>query len=161
VHLLIGLIEGLITVAVLGYLQQVRPDVFVDSLPGKVRLSRKAVLITLVIFTIVIGGGLSLLASDMPDGLEWSYAERPDQPDFEAAVSNDSAAIAAVDDFQTRYSPLPDYSRRSSAIGETGEAQADISAGWTGFAGVVGSAITMAAIWLTAWILRKKQSSKA
>ncbi len=161
VHLLIGLIEGLITVAVLGYLQQVRPDVFVDSLPGKVRLSRKAVLITLVIFTLVIGGGLSLLASDMPDGLEWSYAERPDQPDFEAAVSNDSAAIAAVDDFQARYAPLPDYSRRSSAIGETGEAQADISAGWTSFAGVVGSAVTMAAIWLTAWILRKKQLPKA
>ena len=161
VHLLIGLIEGLITVAVLGYLQQVRPDVFADSLPGKVRLSRKAVLITLVIFTIVIGGGLSLLASDMPDGLEWSYAERPDQPDFEAAVSNDSTAIAAVDDFQARYSPLPDYSRRSSAIGETGEAQADISAGWTSFAGVVGSAVTMAVIWLAAWILRKKQSSRA
>jgi len=160
VHLLIGLIEGLITVAVLGYLQQVRPDVFVDSLAGKVRLSRKAVLITLVIFTIVIGGGLSLLASDMPDGLEWSYAERPDQPDFEAAVSNDSTAIAAVDDFQARYAPLPDYSRRSSAIGETGEAQADISAGWTSFAGVVGSAVTMAAVWLTAWILRKKQSLK-
>lgn len=161
VHFLVGFVEGLITVAVLGYLQQVRPDVFVDSLPGKVRLSRKAVLITLVIFTIVIGGGLSLLASDMPDGLEWSYAERPDQPDFEAAVSNDSTAIAAVDDFQTRYAPLPDYSRRSSAIGETGEAQADISAGWTSFAGVVGSAVTMAAIWLTAWILRKKQLPKA
>ena len=161
VHFLVGFVEGLITVAVLGYLQQVRPDVFVDSLPGKVRLSRKAVLITLVIFTIVIGGGLSLLASDMPDGLEWSYAERPDQPDFEAAVSNDSTAIAAVDDFQARYAPLPDYSRRSSAIGETGEAQADISAGWTSFAGVVGSVVTMGAIWLTAWILRKKQLPKA
>ncbi len=161
VHFLVGFVEGLITVAVLGYLQQVRPDVVMDSLPGKVRLSRKAVLITLVIFTIVIGGGLSLLASDMPDGLEWSYAERPDQPDFEAAVSNDSTAIAAVDDFQARYAPLPDYSRRSSAIGETGEAQADISAGWTSFAGVVGSVVTMGAIWLAAWILRKKQLPKA
>ncbi|GAH63986.1 unnamed protein product, partial [marine sediment metagenome] len=76
-------------------------------------------------------------------------------------VSNDSTAIAAVDDFQTRYAPLPDYSRRSSAIGETGEAQADISAGWTSFAGVVGSVVTMGAIWLTAWILRKKQLPKA
>ncbi len=156
VHFLVGFVEGLITVAVLGYLQQVRPDVFVDSLPGKVRLSRKAVLITLVIFTIVIGAGLSLLASDMPDGLEWSYAERPDQPDFEAVVSNESLTIVAVDDFQSRYSLLPDYSRRSSAIGETGEAQAAPigAAGWTSFAGVVGSAVTMAAVWLTAWILR-------
>ena len=34
VHLLVGLVEGLITVAVLAYLQQVRPDVVMDCLPG-------------------------------------------------------------------------------------------------------------------------------
>ncbi len=160
VHLLIGLIEGLITVAVLGYLQQVRPDVIVDSLPGKVRLTKKAVLITLLAFTVVIGAGLSLLASDLPDGLEWSYAERPDQPDFEPAVSNEDSTIAAVDDFQSKYSPLPDYSIRVSGLGETTEEEIEASAGWTSFAGVVGSAITMAFIWLTAWILRKKQPTK-
>ena len=158
VHLLIGLIEGFITVAVLAYLQQVRPDIVIDSLPGKIRLSKKSVMITLIVFTVVIGTGLSLIASDKPDGLEWSYAERPDEPDFQAAVSNEDSKIAAVDDFQSRYSPMPDYSIRTSELGKTAEQDAEIAAGWTSFAGVVGSAITMGFIWLTARILRKKQS---
>jgi len=160
VHLLVGLVEGLITVAVLGYIQQVRPDIVVDSVAGKVRLSRKAVLITLAVFTIVTAAGLSLLASDLPDGLEWSYAERPDQPGFETAVAKDSPTIAAVDDFQSKYSPLPDYSIRTTKLGDISELDADVSAGWTSFAGVVGAAITMALIWLTAYTLRKKQSTK-
>jgi cobalt/nickel transport system permease protein len=135
-----------------------------DSLPGKVRLSRKAVLVSLAIFTITIGAGLSLLASDFPDGLEWSYAERPDQPDFEAAVSNQDSRIKTVDNFQSKYSLLPDYSIRASKLGEAVEQeaeQAELSAGWTSFAGVVGSAVTMGVIWLTAWFLRKKQPSAA
>ncbi len=160
VHFLVGLVEGLVTVAVLGYLQQVRPDIVLTSLSGKVRLSRKAVLITLVIFTAVIGAGLSLLASGLPDGLEWSYAERPDQPDFEPAVANQDHRIAAVDDFQSKYSPLPDYSIRTSKLGETLGQEAETAAGWTSFAGVVGAALTMAFIWLTARILRKKESTE-
>jgi len=159
VHLLVGTIEGMVTVAVLGYLKQVRPDVLVNALPGNVRLSRKAVLVTLAVFTLVAGAGLSLLACDLPDGLEWTYAERPDDPDFETIVSNNDSAIKAVDNFQSKYALLPDYSRRNSALGETGNnemAEAEVSAGWTSFAGVVGSAITMAVIWVTAWLLRKK-----
>ena len=160
IHFLVGFVEGLITVAVLAYLQQLRPDIVADSLPGKVRLSTKAVLATLVVFTVVIGAGLSLLACDLPDGLEWSYAERPDQPDFEAAVSNEDLRIAAVDDFQSKYSVLPDYSIRAARLGEVAGHEADLGAGWTSFAGVVGSVVTMAAIWLTAWMLRKRQSSR-
>ena len=160
VHFLVGLVEGLVTVAVLGYLQQVRPDIVLTSLPGKVRLSRKAVLVTLVVFTVVIGVGLSLLASGLPDGLEWSYAERPDQPDFEPAVANQDHRIVAVDDFQSKYSPLPDYSIRTSKLGKTPEQEVETAAGWTSFAGVAGSALTMAFIWLAARILRKKETAE-
>ena len=124
-------------------------------------LSKKAVLITLVVFTVAIGAGLSLLASGMPDGLEWSYAERPDQPNFEPAVSNDDPTIAAADDFQSRYSPLPDYSIRASELGKAAEQEVEAAAGWTSFAGVVGSGITMAVIWLTAQLLRKKRTPEA
>ena len=161
VHFLVGLVEGLVTVAVLGYIQQVRPDIVLTSLPGKVRLSRKAVLVTLVVFAVVIGAGLSLLASGMPDGLEWSYAERPDQPDFKPAVANQDHRIVAVDDFQSKYSPLPDYSIRTSKLGETTEQEAETAAGWTSFAGVAGAALTMSFIWLTVRILRKKESAES
>lgn len=144
VHFLVGLVEGLITVAVLAYLQQVRPDLVLDLLPGKIRLSKKTVLATLVVFTIIAAAGLSLLASEMPDGLEWSYLERPDQPGFEPIVKNENTTIAAVDEMQSKYAPLPDYSVRGAS-----------SAGWTSFAGVVGSVLTMIVVWLVVLLLRK------
>jgi cobalt/nickel transport system permease protein len=146
VHFLVGLVEGLITVAVLAYLQQVRPDLVVDSLPGRIRLSKKTVLATLVVFTVIAAAGLSLLASQMPDGLEWSYLERPDQPHFKPIVSNENSTVAAVDELQGKFSPLPDYSVR----GKT-------AVGWTSFAGVVGSVLTMIVIWLVVLLLRKKR----
>jgi len=151
VHLLVGFVEGLITVAVLGYIQQVRPDIVSDSLAGKVRLSKKAVLVTLAVFTIITAGGFSLFACGFPDGLEWSYAERPDQPDFGPMVSNEYPTIAKADDFQNKYSPLPDYSIRTTE---------EASSGWTSFAGVTGAGLTMLFIWLTAGILRRRQNVK-
>ncbi len=160
VHFLVGFVEGLVTVTVLAYLQQLRPDIVADSLPGTVRLSKNAVLATLGILAVLIGTGLSLLASDLPDGLEWSYAERPDEPGFETVVSNPDSRITAVDDFQSKYSLMPDYSARASKLGDVADQEeADIGAGWTSFAGIVGSAVTMAVIWLTAWMLRRKKAS--
>src|SRR4030042_1784796 len=102
VHLLVGFVEGLVTVTVLAYIQQLRPDIVADSLPAQVRLSKNAVLATLGILAVLTGAGLSLLASDLPDGLEWSYAERPDEPGFENVVSNRDSRITAVDDFQSK-----------------------------------------------------------
>ncbi len=156
VHILVGFVEGIITVAVLGYLQQVRPDIVAVSLPGKVRLGRKVVLATLIVFTIIIGAGLSLLASDFPDGLEWSYADRPNEPDFEPMVSNEDSTMAAADELQSKYSPLPDYSVRTSEFGKIPEEQEEVSAGWTSFAGVVGSGVTMVFVWALARLLKKK-----
>ena len=159
VHFLVGFVEGLVTVTVLAYLQQLRPDIVADSLPGTVRLSKNAVLATLGILAVLIGAGLSLLASDLPDGLEWSYAERPDEPGFESVVSNPDSRITAVDDFQSKYSLMPDYSARASKLGDVSDQEANLGAGWTSFAGIVGSAVTMAVIWLTAWMLRRRQVS--
>jgi cobalt/nickel transport system permease protein len=160
VHFLVGVVEGLITVAVLAYLQQVRPDIVQDALQGKVRLSKKMVMVTFIIFTILIGAGLSLLASEFPDGLEWSYAARPDEPEFKTAVENKDSKIAAVDDFQSKYSVLPDYTVRGSELGKL-NAEAESSSGWTSFAGVTGAGITMAVIWFSAYLLRKRKTEVA
>ena len=161
IHFLVGFVEGLITVAVLGYIQQVRPDIVGDSLAGKVRLSKKAVLVTLAVFTVITAAGLSLFACGFPDGLEWSYAGRPDQPDFGPIVSNKDSTIAKVDDFQTKYSPLPDYSIRNCELGTVTEEETNTAAGWTSFAGVAGAGLTMVFVWLTARILRRKEIVKA
>ena len=130
------------------------------NLFSKVRLSKKGVLVTLAVFTIIIAGGLSLFACGFPDGLEWSYAERPDQPEFTAMVSNEDPTIVKVDDFHAKYSPLPDYSIRTGEIGKITEGEVIAAAGWTSFAGVVGAGLTMLFVWLTARILRRKEIVK-
>jgi cobalt/nickel transport system permease protein len=161
VHLLTGFIEGLITVAVLGFIQQVRPDIFGRFLAGKIRLSRRALLVSFAAFAVVAAAGLSLLACGFPDGLQWSYAQRPDQPNFKPMVSNNNLAVAKVDNFQAKFSPLPDYSKRASNLGAAADKEISAAAGWTSLAGVTGAALTMLFVWLTAKLLRKRELVKA
>jgi cobalt/nickel transport system permease protein len=161
VHAIVGIIEGLVTAAVLGYLQQVRPDIIRSSIQGKIRMSKAATIATLAIIAAVTAAGLSLLASDKPDGLEWSYAERPDQENFEPIVANQSQAAAKVDAFQEKYSLMPDYSARNSKLGQSSQEQAESSAGWTSLAGLSGAAATMLFVWLVAQIIRKKSTLNA
>jgi len=150
VHLIVGLIEGLMTAAVLAYIRQVRADIITACPAERVRLTKPVFLITLVIATVIIGAGISLLASELPDGLEWSYAERPDQPEFVSIVSNQSDAMTATDRLQDRYSLMPDYTRRPASPA----AEQSASAAWTSFAAVFGSVVTMLFIWLAAKIIK-------
>lgn len=146
VHTVIGLMEGLITAAVIMYLRQVRPDVF-DGLTAERRSFAMPLLYaTLVVATVVTAAGLSLLASSSPDGLEWSYMERPNQEEFKPMVHNDSTIMAKIDDLHSKYAPLPDYTIKAEAA----------SAGWTSFAGVAGSAVTMGLILLVGRVLKRK-----
>jgi cobalt/nickel transport system permease protein len=154
VHFLVGLVEGLITAAVLVYIRQVRADIITAAPAAYTRLTMPVFLITLLVAAVVIGAGLSLVASGMPDGLEWSYAERPDQPGFEPVVSNNSDIVAAADDLQDRYTLMPDYTKRSAALGTAAEAENSAGAGWTSFAAVFGSIVTMLVIWLAAKIIK-------
>ncbi|MBN1796185.1 MAG: energy-coupling factor ABC transporter permease [Sedimentisphaerales bacterium] len=160
VHAIAGTIEGIVTAAVLGYLLQVRPDIIGDSLHGKIRLSKPAVIASLSIFTVITAAGLSLLASGMPDGLEWSYAERPDQSDFETTIANESTVIPKVDAFQEKFSLMPDYTVRSSKLGQTAQLEYEPAAAWTSMAGLIGAFLTMGFIWLFAQIIRKRSNSK-
>ncbi|MDR1412342.1 MAG: energy-coupling factor ABC transporter permease [Actinomycetes bacterium] len=68
-HALIGIGEGLITGALVGYLAAVRPDLLGDKKDG-VSTSMNAVYIVLGVLA-VIGAGISWLASSHPDGLEF------------------------------------------------------------------------------------------
>ena len=74
IHLAIGLVEGGITAAVLLFVYQTRPELLqcASASGAKNRCSRRATLAILAAAALVIGGGLSLLASSNPDGLEWS-----------------------------------------------------------------------------------------
>jgi cobalt/nickel transport system permease protein len=160
VHLLVGLVEGAITASVLAYLREVRPEIVAAGLSGHGRLSMRTVYVTLMTAALVLGAGLSLVASSRPDGLEWSYKERPDQAGFKPAVQNDSKVVAAVDKLQERYTPMPDYTVRSGEA-DTNAGAAGGRVGWTSFAGVAGSMLTMAVVWAMARLLRGRRVAAA
>ena len=76
IHLAIGLVEGLITSAVLVFVFESRPELLQEVNSTSKGLQNKRTLKTTVIIlaavAVVVGGGLSLLASSNPAGLEWA-----------------------------------------------------------------------------------------
>ena len=119
IHLAIGLIEGLITAAVLVFVFESRPELLREldtdgqALPAK--RSLKAVIAILAVVALLVGGGLSLLASSNPDGLEWAlfgnaeegYSENMGLDEENFGVS--SAAADTAGTIQEKTSFLPDY----------------------------------------------------
>ena len=117
IHLAIGLIEGLITSAVLVFVFESRPELLrdVNAQPGEAKRSLKAVVAILAVVALIVGGGLSLLASSNPDGLEWAlfgnaeegYAQNMglDEENFgKSDAAHDKAGA-----IQESTSFLPDY----------------------------------------------------
>ena len=162
IHLAIGLIEGIVTAAVLVFVYESRPelvqDVDTSSEKVKAKHSLKTVVIILAVLAVLVGGGLSLLASSNPDGLEWAlfgnaeagYSENMGLDEEEFGIQSDAADTAAS--IQESTSFLPDY----------GFAESDSPAGTT-VSGIVGAAIVAAIailICLAGGFFRKRKSQK-
>ena len=118
IHLAIGLVEGLITAAVLVFLYEARPELLreVKAEGGKSgKLSLRSTLAVLAVVVVLVGGGLSLYASSNPDGLEWAlfgnaeegYSENMGLDEDDFGVSSDISEKAG--EIQEATSFLPDY----------------------------------------------------
>ena len=163
IHLAIGLVEGLITSAVLLFVYESRPELLMDmdsAAAGQGRCSVKTTLVILAVVVLVVGGGLSLAASANPDGLEWSmfgnadsgYSENMGLDEENYGISSTAADRAASIQEKTAF--LPDYAFANS----------DSSAG-TSVSGIVGSAIVAGAALLVCvgggFFRKKKAAAKA
>ena len=161
IHLAIGLVEGLITAAVLTFVFESRPELLRDvDAAGEglgAKRSLKATIAILAVVALVVGGGLSLLASSNPDGLEWAlfgnaeegYAENMGLDEDDFGVSSKAADTAAG--IQEATSFLPDYAFADS----------DTPVGTT-VSGVVGSAMVAGVavlICLAGGFFRKKKNT--
>ena len=161
IHLAIGLVEGLITAAVLVFVFESRPELLREldvegrALPAK--RSLKAVVAILAVVALLVGGGLSLLASSNPDGLEWAlfgnaeegYAENMGLDEEDFGVSSSVADTAGA--IQEKTSFLPDYAFADN----------DTPVGTT-VSGVVGSAMVAGVallICLAGGFFRKKKKA--
>ena len=137
IHLAIGLIEGVVTAAVLVFVYESRPELLRDvETTGTAKRSLKATIAILAVVAAVVGGGLSLVASSNPDGLEWAlfgneeagYSANMGLDEEDFGVSSGAADTAAA--IQESTSFLPDYAFADS----------DSAAGTT-VSGLVGSAM--------------------
>lgn len=163
IHLAIGLVEGLITSAVLLFVYESRPELLMDvdnttSVQGK--RSVKTTLVILAVLVLVVGGGLSLAASANPDGLEWSmfgnadsgYSENMGLDEENYGIASAAADTAAAIQEKTAF--LPDYAFANS----------DSAAG-TSVSGIAGSAIVAAVALLVClgggFFRKKKAAAKA
>ena len=143
IHLAIGLVEGLITSAVLVFVYEARPELLMDVNTAGTetgRCSLKTTLVILAVAVAIVGGGLSLFASANPDGLEWSmfgnadagYSQNMGLDEENFGISSGAADTAASIQEKTAF--LPDYAfaGSDSAVG-------------TSVSGLLGSAIVAGA----------------
>ncbi len=132
IHLAIGFVEGLITAAVLLFVNEARPELLwgvgkADSVQeGK--LSFKNTIVVIAVAAAICGGIVSLFASAFPDGLEWSMEQVAGTSELEAAGS----AYEAASGIQDATSLLPDYAFKGSE-----------SAVGTSFSGIVGALVVV------------------
>jgi cobalt/nickel transport system permease protein len=132
IHLAIGLVEGIVTAAVLCFVRQARPELLAsavtgENIAGDVRIGR--IIAAFAVLAAVIAGALSLFASSNPDGLEWAMEKTAGTTELERSGPVFQSAADAIE--KTAF--LPDYALKNGA-GSGAE---------TALAGIVGIVITV------------------
>ncbi len=120
IHLAIGLVEGIITGAVLSFVHEARPELLwgigkASEKEGRLSFGKTVGIIACA--AAVVGGIVSLFASAFPDGLEWSMERVAGTAELEAS----GGAYSAAESIQEALSFLPDYAFKGSesALGTT------------------------------------------
>ena len=129
IHLAIGLVEGIVTAAVLCFLYSTRPELLSAPLERK-KLDRsvsvKRVLIAFALAAAFLAGAVSLYASSNPDGLEWAMEHVAGTTELE----RDDSVHSAAGDVVENTAILPDYAFSDGS--------------GTAAAGLIGSGMTLA-----------------
>ncbi len=158
IHLAIGAVEGLITSAILLFVYEARPSIIRDLLPrtewdcdGARKSDRLPLVTTLIVIlaaALAIGGGLSLLASSNPDGLEWSIFEQMRVNEDNYGVTSEAAQKAEI--IQENLAFLPDYGFKNN----------DTVLG-TVFSGIIGTGIVFLVFIIISMFRAPKNDNKA
>ncbi len=139
IHLAIGLVEGVITAAVLCFVYEARPELLhVKEKENK--LSTKGFIGSIFGAFVVIGGLLSLVASSFPDGLEWSIQKLTGSTELESS----GTLYVLSEKIQSITSLWPDYSFKSSQ-----------SALGTSFSGIIGGLIVIGLCFVVVKLIKR------
>lgn len=126
IHLAIGIGEGIITGAVLCYIYSIKSEVldFISEDRISEKINMKKIIISMLIFTAIVGGGISLCSSEYPDGLEWSIENITSEE-----LTAEGYAYKVSDDIQDKSSFMPDYNFKNSSDSKIGTSVAGLTGG--------------------------------
>jgi cobalt/nickel transport system permease protein len=159
VHLAIGVVEGLVTAAVVTFVWKARPEILNVSersaLIGTV--SMKKALLGLAVVAAIAGGILSWFASSNPDGLEWAMFKTSGKEELQSHGTV-HASLAGI---QGKTAFLPNYGFKKSEL----EAEPDAGAKtpWpavdsgTSVSGLVGGGLTLLVVVLIGLGLKRRK----
>jgi cobalt/nickel transport system permease protein len=156
IHLAIGIVEGIITAAVLNFVYALRPEIPESSVKGEPLapgISLRKVLASLAAVTLITGGILSLFASAYPDGLEWAM-EKTLSAGGGAELEAEGPIFRRVEAIQEAMAFMPDYGFPASG-------EEDGSAAATSVAGILGSLLTCVLAGGTGYLIYRIKRSSA
>jgi cobalt/nickel transport system permease protein len=148
IHLAIGIVEGMVTGAVLCFVYQARKEIIHNALSDNIRtkVPVKRVFAGFIVATVLFGAVLSLYASSHPDGLEWSIGGILGNLE----LTNSSDAHALAEELQEKTAILPDYTFSNQPEKQLG----------TSVSGIVGAVITLTVTVLFGIIIMKLKKIK-
>jgi cobalt/nickel transport system permease protein len=178
IHLAIGVVEGLVTAAVVLFVLRAQPELLERTAARKplAGLKLKPVLVGLAVAAVLAGGALAWFASSDADGLEWSIAKvTGTEEELEAA----SATHETAAELQESIAVLPDYAFKEGDAADDAAAS-DATAGgeaegapveeeaavWpavdagTSVSGIVGGLIVLALAVAIGFVLRRRSSAR-
>lgn len=149
IHLAIGLVEGGITAAVLCFIYEARPEMLwtgVKNIEKVGKFSYKKTITILACLVITIGGGVSLLASEKPDGLEWSIEKVTGNTEVK---EKEEGIYEKTQGIQESTAFLPDYTFKDteSMVGKS-------------VSGIVGCFITLGVLAILGYIIKLKRKKE-
>ena len=154
IHLAIGLVEGVVTAAVLCFIYRMRPEIIDSAQSGKGidGVSAKEALLALAALAIIAGGALSLFASSKPDGLEWAVEKTAERAVGDGIVPEaEGGVFQAASSVQESTAFMPDYAFEHDSENAAG----------TSTAGLVGAVCTFALAGAVGFVITKIKKRKA
>lgn len=154
IHMAIGIVEGLVTAAIISFVWKSRPEIIEKAAIGEAlgSISVKKVLAGLAVFAVLTGGVLSWFASANPDGLEWSMFKTSGQEQRTAP----KGIHRTFSNIQSKTAFLPKYNfaaSKNEAPSSTDKTAWPNVSGGTSLSGLVGGALTLALATLTGLII--------
>ena len=162
IHLAIGVVEGLVTVAVVTFVYQARPEILRTALEARPigEYPVRAIVTAFLVAAIFMGGIVSWFASNKPDGLEWAISKATGKEELKGPEQGIHGVLAVV---QETTAFMPEYTFRkpagASTEGPKREDEQNKNEGnrvGTSTAGIIGTLLTLVLAFGCGFILKKR-----